>query len=309
MVGLEEKDEYTEIIERDEPESKRKAEENGEQHEEVPEAVITEEFAKKHGLPHTFIGRPFDELGKSYNEIKKFDTKLSQQNKSLSKAVEDIQVRFGNLEKQLSAKEVKDIKQEVADKVEDQMPEMPDPYDKPEEFKKWMAQFAKNVQKQTREELLKTIDEKNQVLQESVQKMQVEKMQETLYDSVTSGLQSLYGDEVDSDLIERVIAEYEEYLKENPEFEKGYGGKPKLLARDIVWFHKNNAEIPAKKADKGDDEEKTKKAVEEAHKKQVEKLNNTTKKYTQSASSARNSDKGNDDEYAQIIREKESELS
>lgn len=94
---------------------------------EPKEPTITEEFAKRHGLPKGFVGKPIEEIGKAYKEANKTISKLGQER--------------ANLEKQISEISNKTTKSTFKEKLD----ELPDPIDDLEGFREKMAVLLEEV--------------------------------------------------------------------------------------------------------------------------------------------------------------------
>lgn len=311
MPELEGKDVYEEIVDdhvgaESKEEKQPVTETTKETKEEVSSvenpSVISKEFVEKHKLSESFVGKPFDELAQTYKNLQKLDSKLSQQ-------VADLSKKFSDLETRIPKKEVV----EAVKEVEEKLPE----YD--------MTKFVDNdgyvvdrkgLEKYNedyftrREKLLekkfdkliasktKELEDRYTVTGKSVEDLKAKEYQAELYDEVSDGLKKLYED-VDEKLINEVFKQFGESLaEEDEETQKQmidlYKGKPKKFAKDILNYHKAN--LP--KEAKSDSE----KATEEVHKKQVEKLKNSEKKFTKAGTSAREHiQKSGDQPYDELL--------
>ena len=318
------KDEYSEILEdhigaeseakteEKQPEIEEKAKESEVKLDEKSESeeqpsVISKEFTDKHKLSDSFIGKSFDELAKTYKNQQKLDSKLSQQVASLNKEFSDLKTR-------LSAKEVKEVVKEVVE-------ELPDFETEIEKFvdndgyvndRKGLAKFLKGYNELSQklaerqfdkklEDKTKEFEEKYSPTSKSVEDLKAKEYQAELYDEVKDGLGNLY-ETVDNKLIDDVFKQFGESLaEEDEETQKQmielYRGKPKKFAKDILNYHKANRP-PEKKSE-------SEKVTEEVHKKQVEKLKNSDKKFTKVSTSARDQElqKSGDKDYDDLIGE------
>lgn len=259
--------------------------------------VITKEFAEKHGLSNTLIGKPMDELANAYKNMQSFDSKLSQQVTALTK-------KIGQLEGKLSDKEVNKAVEEAEEKLPDYETELSKYIDDDGYVvdKKGLAKFQKDYF-ELREKLLKkelTKAAADSPSEKTAREYQAEKYQAQMYDALSEGLSEVY-EEVKPELIKKVINDFGEYLRTEDEETQSeltrlYSGKPLKLAKDILTHHKAN------KPSKSKEEE----AVEKAHNKQVQKLKDSEKKFTKVSTSERSREKVNSDPiYDELLSEAE----
>lgn len=244
--------------------------------------ILTEEDVKEMGLGKGFVGKPISILKDVYREQNKQFTQMKM-------TVSDIQKQFEDFKKvDLTQKEMK----EVQEKVDEKLPEMPDPMDDPEGFKVWQ---------QKRDDLLesKIIKKFESKLKESdnsqtVQELVREKNAAILVDELQQELSRIYGEDYNFALNQSVRQEYNDYLMSKSEEQQKriistYAGDPKGLAEAILQFHyaKN-----FKSGKTGKNENKNEK---ELHDKKVEQAKNKNQKFTKNTSSPRDKAKEPED--------------
>lgn len=293
---------YEEIIQDSENESMDEPEVVESNEGQPTEPVITKEFVERHGLTKNLIGQPYDKLGNAYSNIQKHDTKLSMQ-------LSEMQKEIGAIKEQLSKKEAKQIEQEVEEKLPDYETEVMKFFDDDGFLvdKKGYARFNREYQekrdkmlKKEFEKVLKAKDEeyqeKSKATNESLQKIQADKNEALLYDHINEGLTKIYKEEVSQDIIDKAIEDFQKTLDESDILI--YRGNIPKIATAIVNYHK--AQLFEDKFSKTD----TEKAAELAHKKTIDNIKKSNKKFTEVSSSARdNTRKKGDDAYDELLEE------
>jgi hypothetical protein len=310
----EEKNVYEEILEDNEikdesAETKEEIEDSGEESSEASEKEenaqtgkerkITKEDVKELGLSKTFIDKPYEAtLRTVVSQLGKWNTQQSQK-------LANIEKEFGELKVKLSPKE----KKEVEEKVEDELPKMPNPFDDPEGFAKWMDKRDSLTLKKFRKEFEDKL--KEQDTRGKISEFEAKENRTVLWEEVDTGLQKISGDEFEPKLVETVFNEFAEYLEgmeedEFKEFNSFYHGKPKKLAAEMLRWYKSELYDRAKTPKKEEKPTKPK----ETHEEKVEKLKNKNKTFTAAASSSREKSKEDDSDspYKQIIKEGEERL-
>ncbi|MFA5715802.1 MAG: hypothetical protein WC998_08675 [Candidatus Paceibacterota bacterium] len=302
----EEKNVYEEILE--DNKAKEKSEESGGESSETSEKEetaqtdkerkITKEDVKELGLSKTFIGKPYEKT------LKTVVLQLGKWNTQQSQKLANIEKEFGELKVKLSPKE----KKEVEEKVEEELPKMPDPFDDPEGFAKWLDKRDNLTLKKFRKEFEDKL--KEQDTRGKISEFEAKENRTVLWEEVESGLHKISGDEFETKLVETVSNEFAEYLEdmeedEFKEFNSFYHGKPKKLAAEMLRWYKSEL-YDRTKTPKKEEKQKPK----ETHEEKVEKLKNKNKTFTASASSSREKFKEDDSDspYKQIIKEGEERL-
>ena len=275
---------------------------------------ITKEFVEKHGLSPNLVGKPYDELATSYNEIRKYDTKLSQQ-------IADLNAKVSGLE-ELSKKEVKQVEQIVEDKLPDYEAGIAKFIDNDgyvvdragfakfnREYLELQGKIAKKEFQKALNDKAAEIEQKYKSTSDSVQESKAKEYQSELIDELSESLTGIY-ENVDNNLIDLVMKEYGKYYNTKEEktrklMEQVFQGNPKELADAIITYHKANMKS-SKESDKTDVE----KAALAAQKKKIQELKETNKKFTSSASSARDNRKESiDKDYDEVLEEAEQEAN
>ncbi len=306
----EEKNVYEEILEDNEvkeksEETEEEIEESGEESSEASEKEenaqtskerkITKEDVKELGLSKTFIGKPYEAT------LKTVVLQLGKWNTQQSQKLANIEKEFGELKVKLSPKE----KKEVEEKVEEELPKMPNPFDDPEGFAKWLDKRDDLTLKKFRKEFEDKL--KEQDTRGKISEFEAKENRIVLWEEVDNGLKKISGDEFEPKLVETVFNEFAEYLEdmeedEFKEFQSFYHGKPKKLAAEMLRWYKSVLYDRTKTPGK---EEKQK--PKETHEEKVERLKNKNKTFTAAASSSREKSKDDDldSAYKQIIKEGE----
>lgn len=299
----EEKSVYDEILEENQDESSKTKKEDSEEESEESETdekaqtdeerKITKEDLKELGLSKTFLGKPYEKTLKTVVvQLGKWNTQQSQKLSALEK-------EFGDLKVKLTPKE----KQEVKEEVEDKLPEMPDPFEKPKEFKEWLDKRDQLTTKALRKEFEDKL--KEQDTRGKVGEFEAKENSALLWEKVDEGLQTLLGDEFKPEITDQILKEFGEYLDEMEEedfktFDSVYHKKPVKLAAEVLRWYKAELYDRAKNPKKTE-----KKETKETHKEKVDRLKNKNKSFIQSASSSR--DKAKEEEttspYQEIIEE------
>jgi len=126
------------------PEVQDPPEEQGELDPQVHQAVMTEEFVEANGLPNFFVGKPFDELAKSY----------SHANRKLS---------------QLPPKHEKAAPPQEQEPQED----MPDPVEDLDAYKQWLQKRFNQIREDARKEALQQVTPELEVVARMKQQEQI----------------------------------------------------------------------------------------------------------------------------------------
>lgn len=246
--------------------------------------VITKEFVEKHGLSKHLVGKPIDELGNSYSNMIKQDTKLSQELAQLRGTVEDLKVQATKTEQKAAIEE-----------TVGELGEIPDPVDDIDGYKAWMKGFTTNLKTEMKAEI------RAEVLKEigpGLQQVQ-KQAEDNLVGDTISLIKAGLPDDVDAKEI------LSEYIKENKDYfdeliSTGIGRTPESLAKEAL------RDFKAKSFDKNNkltDEEIVKRASEIAQAQLKKKVKNT-KTTDMNTSSRELSGKGL---AADIVRDLEAE--
>ena len=258
-----------EITEKANP--KGNGEEIEEEHQDQP-SLITKEFVEKNGLSPNLIGKPYDQLAISYNELRTYDNKQTQR-------LADLEKRLGEFEQSLNTKEVK----AAQEKAEDKLPSMSDFIDD-DGFvtdRKGLEDYLQKREGLIKEELLKALEEKN--------------LKQTLYDNIVSGLEEFHPGEVSNDLVNSTIKEFTDQVEEDDM--ALYKHKPEKLAKAIIKNHELNLY-------RNNPKNAGKEKADAMHKRKIEELKQTNKKFTLSNSSPRSAASNAEDEpYDDLMQE------
>jgi len=252
---------------------------------------MNEEDLVRLGLSETFLGKPYHETLES--QIKEKD----KWNRQLSMKLVEFEKKLGEFD--LTPKQINTVKENVKENVDDKLPEMPDPLDDPEAFRVWLEKRDELTRKEFRKELDQLKNQKNP----EVDNLIAERNNSLLYENIGKGLKATYGENFDEKLIDTASKEYDTYFEGLPESKQQalknlYNNDPDGLAEAVVTFHK------AQNFGKKPDDDKNKQ-----HEKEVNKLKNTGKKFTNSASSQRDKVEIEDDSpYKKLIAEGEMRL-
>lgn len=214
--------------------------------------VITKEFVEKHGLSKHLVGKPIDELGNSYSNMIKQDTKLSQELAQLRGTVEE-----------LKAQTTKTVEKAAITETIEELGEMPDPVDDIDGYKAWMKEFKTNLKAEIRADVLKEFGPGLQ---------QVQKQSE---DNLVGDTLNLIKEGLPDDADPKEVLS--EYIKENKDYfdeliSTGRGRTPESLAKEAL------RDFKAKSFDKNNkltDEEIVKRASEIAQAQLKKKVKNT----------------------------------
>lgn len=252
--------------------------------------VLTKEDVEEMGLGKGFIGKPITILKDVYKNQDKQFRQMSQSIPELRKEIAEL--------KDLSNKEVKQIKDKAEEKAEDQLGEMPDPVNDFDEYKAWMQKKDELTTKNFEKILTKVLDEKLSGISKSTAELQADKNSQTYFDLVSTELKAMYKDNYTPELVDQVSKEFEDSLKELDEEEleiitQRLNKKPSAIAREVIKNHK--ALLFGKKSETETNEEKTARIKAEQEKK-VNSLKNTSKKFTEAANSSREKAKSDEDD-------------
>lgn len=272
-----------EITEKANP--KGNGEEIEEEHQDQP-SLITKEFVEKNGLSPNLIGKPYDQLAISYNELRTYDNKQTQR-------LADLEKRLGEFEQSLNTKEVK----AAQEKAEDKLPSMSDFIDD-DGFvtdRKGLEDYLQKREGLIKEELLKALEEKNLPLVQNAEQLREEAMKQTLYDNIVSGLEEFHPGEVSNDLVNSAIKEFTDQVEEDDM--ALYKHKPEKLAKAIIKNHELNLY-------RNNPKNAAKEKADAMHKRKIEELKQTNKKFTLSNSSPRSAASNAEDEpYDDLMQE------
>lgn len=208
--------------------------------------VITKEFVEKYGLSKHLVGKPIDELGNSYSNMIKKDTKISQEMAQLREQVESL--------KATKSEEIKAEQQTI-----EELGEIPDPVDDIDAYRKWMKEFKTNL----KAEVLSEINPKLQKAEEL-----------TTNDLITETIDLIKQGLPEGTDPKEVLAEY---IRENKDyFDELIGTKigrtPQSLAKETLRDFKSKA---FDKNSKLTDEEIVKRASEIAQQQLKKKVGST----------------------------------
>lgn len=295
--------ETTEVVE--DKENSKDSEE-----EQPKEILITKEDAEKYGLSKGLIGKPISIMFEEYSNIRKLESKNAQNIATLTQ-------QLGEFKEALTKKEVREIEEEV----EEQLPDINKFFDETgyvtdvKGFNEALLKREELREKKLKKEFTKLLEEKEKFSEEKsgttakqVAQLQLEKLQNDLFDNVTEFLSELYSEEeITPELIDKVIKEYDDFLTEEDEegrqnYARLYAGKPTKMAKAIILYHKANS------FKKPTENEKAKEMAMSAHEKQLEKLKKSGKTFTGSSSSARMQQRESMDlDYDELLAEAEAE--
>ena len=292
-------EEYEEMLDQvTQEEDNNEIEQEFEDSEQEQSATITKEQVEKYGLPPNFVGKPVEDMFKSYQEMRKLETKNAQKLSSL-------ETEINRVKEDLTKKEVKQVEKIV----EDKLPDVDSFFD---DSGFLLDKKGYNAYLTKREELLlkqfeAKLNEKavetaknNETTLNTVQQLELERQQVKLHDYVVEGLSEIY-DEVTQEVLDESIQMYNDYLASKSEgviakYHQLYAGNPEILAEDILKHYKANKKSP-------------KEDVEKVHKKEVEKLKLNDKKFTRTASAQRQHAAPEDDEISSLIARLEAEAA
>lgn len=292
-------DENEEIVEPSGKETKSAKEEVEIDETSQEEAVLTKEDVEGMGLGKGFIGKPLSVLK---DVLASQNAKFTQMSQSLS----ELRKEFAE-SKELSNKELKQVKEKAEEKAEDQLGEMPDPVNDFDEYKAWMQKKDELTTKNFEKILAKVLDEKLSGISKSTAELQADKNSQIYFDTLNTELKAMYGDNFKPELFDIVNKEFEDSLKELDEDElkivtERLNRKPLAIVREVIKNHK--ALLYGKKTET--DEEKAER-IKTEQKKKVDQLKNTNKQFTKQTSSPREKAKPDDSDniYKNIADESE----
>ena len=241
-------DEYKELLEGTEKQEDQTSKETTDKGtiEDAPAQpqVITKEFAEKYNLSDSMIGKDFDELGKSYQNLHKVESKNAQSIAALTKQV-------GEFSEALSKKEVAQVVKEVEeelpdlDKFIDDNGYISDKAGYNAAFKKREELRESRLKKEFKtmlEEKEKEREGKEGLRDKSLKAIQTERNNQKFYENVSDGLGSLYSeDDLTPDLINKVITDYGNFLDEQDEEDQANYPKiddsdSKLEVKNVDFF-------------------------------------------------------------------------
>jgi hypothetical protein len=268
--------------------------------EKVTPELITEEFAKENGLSKHMIGKPIKELGTAYKELNKFNTQLSQKFKDAEKLFEE---KFASLESKLTAKEAVKVEEKVEQKVEEQIGKMPIPldFDTDADYEKammlWLDKRDSIKQKTLIDALEKKFGEKFNPHITKIDKYEQEKLEEQgkkdldhMADLVDKGIKDLFNNELPEGFeLDTLLNEWQDSVEKKYSKERlaaMYGGKPEVMAEDILMFQKSKLFDQSRSSVQSEKEKA--RLLEEAKQKNVNKIKSKTdSKATQAGTSQR----------------------
>lgn len=193
----EEVEETEEVLTENENDEAEEAEAEAEDSEDST-LLITEKIAKEAGLPKELIGKPIDELGKSYRNL------LADYTKKASELAE------------LKKVQVKDTPKEAEKELS--IDEMPDPIEDIEGFKEWMKRYDAQSKSRLKQELKPIEDAKR-----------AQSVKDT-FDNIADAV----GKNVD---IKTLIDEWGEHSGLSEEDYEIYTSNPKRLIKPVIDYY------------------------------------------------------------------------
>ena len=224
----EEVEETEEVLTQNESEEAEEEEETESEESEDSTPLITEKIAKEAGLPKELVGKPIDELGKSYRNLLTDYTKKSSELAELKKV------------------QVKDTPKETEKELS--IDEMPDPIEDIEGFREWMKRYDAQSRNRLKKEL---------------EPIETAKKAQTVKDTFDN-IADAVGKNVD---IKSLIDEWGEHSELSESDYEIYLSNPKRLIKPVIDFYyakaykqqlmkqkakTNEAEILKQKSIKGD---------------------------------------------------------
>jgi len=233
-------------------------------------STITEEFAKKAGLPTSFVGKSMDELPKAIRNLQANYTQKSQALSELGKKVEQ-------LEKSIMSQATKAEKEETKEIIE----EIPDPVTDRQGFNRWLENRDKRKESDLEKKIGDMFEKKfgNQIktVEDYTNKQRENQIMTSIMDSVDEGTD-----------VDNLILEWGEAngVRGNDEEIKYWFNHPEQMAKSVINFYKASKfeELSLKKEKEIGDEvvKKTSKTIKEINQKKSTDLNSVKRESKES---------------------------